>query len=265
MNRKVSENNQTGLICVGYGYKEPNSHRWGPGCRDIYTLHFVLSGRGFIRVNGRTFPVEPGDSFLIFPEEEYFYYPEEQDPWEYAWVDFKGKDCERLLDCTGFNRECPVMKVEEEVLPYFQVSSKASDRIRRGEEQNARLHLLLTYYFRENLSKEIGTGKNYVQLAKEYMSSYYWRSELSVPDIALQLHIDRTYLYRLFKTALGISPLEYLTEIRMERAEGLLRDTSMTIQAVAASVGYEDALYFSKSFKKIKGVSPSAYRKEPEA
>ncbi len=262
MSHKLKQENQIGLICVGYGYKEPDSHKWGPGCRDIYTLHLVLSGHGFVRVQGRTFPVEAGDSFLIFPEEEYYYYPDGQDPWEYTWVDFKGWDCERLLSYTGFNREYPVMSGREEAGSYFNMASEAADRIRREEEQSARLHLLLTYFFRDNLSKEIDNCKDYIQIAKEYMGSYYWKSDLSVPEIALQLHIDRTHLYRLFKNTLDLSPLEYLTELRMERAEGLLRDTSMSIQAVAASVGYEDALYFSKSFKKARGVSPSAYRSD---
>ncbi|MBQ7933454.1 MAG: helix-turn-helix transcriptional regulator, partial [Lachnospiraceae bacterium] len=93
-----------------------------------------------------------------------------------------------------------------------------------------------------------------------YIANYYWRCDLSVPDIAAHLHIDRTYLYRLFKHELGISPLQYLTDVRMERAVALLTETKLPVQSVAGSVGYEDALYFSKTFKKAKGVSPSDYR-----
>lgn len=248
------------LKCVGYGYKEPDFHKWGPGCRDMYSLHYILSGRGYVRIQNRTFCLEEGESFLVFPGEEYYYYPDEQEPWEYVWVDFQGREAKRLLELTDFTPEHPMMYAGESVRPYFQVASQEQDRIRREEQESAKVHLLLTCFFRDNLSEESGNQKDYVELAQEYMGNYYWRSELSVPEIALQLHIDRTYLYRLFKNALGVSPLEYLTQMRMERAESLLRDTNMTIQAVAGSVGYEDALYFSKTFKKAKGMTPSDYR-----
>lgn len=248
------------LYCVGYGYKEPNEHKWGPGCRDIYSLHYILSGCGYVKVQNRTFCLKRGESFLIFPGEEYFYYPDEKDPWEYVWVDFQGKECRRLLELSDFTLEHPVMNRGEEVYPYFQVASPEEDRILKEEQESARVHMLLTLFFRENLSQERENRKGYIELAREYIGNYYWRSDLSVPDIAAQLHIDRTYLYRLFKNELGISPLQYLTDVRMERAAALLAEAQMPIQSVAGSVGYEDALYFSKTFKKAKGASPSDYR-----
>ena len=248
------------LYCVGHGYKEPNQHKWGPGCRDIYSLHYVLSGCGYVKVQNRTFCLKKGESFLIFPGEEYYYYPDEKDPWEYMWVDFQGKGCQRLLELTEFTTTHPIMKRGEEVYSYFQIATEEQDRILKEEQESARVHLLLTHFFRENLSRARENQKSYIELAREYIANYYWRCDLSVPDIATHLHIDRTYLYRLFKNELGISPLQYLTDVRMERAVTLLTESRMPVQSVAGSVGYEDALYFSKTFKKAKGASPSDYR-----
>lgn len=248
------------LICIGYGYKEANQHHWGPGCRDLYALHYVLSGRGYVKVQGELHVLQRGDSFLIYPDEEYFYYPDEECPWEYEWVDFRGNGVERLLALTGFTREKPVMQLMPGLHEQFQVVSDAADRIVRQEQEAARLHLLLTCYFRDDLSSEEDNQKAYMQLAGEYIANYYWRSDLKVPEIAKHLHIDRTHLFRLFKESVGMAPQQYLASVRMEKARRLLQDTDMSVQAVAASVGYEDALHFSKTFKKVQGITPSGYR-----
>ncbi|MBR6626556.1 MAG: helix-turn-helix domain-containing protein [Lachnospiraceae bacterium] len=247
------------LIFIGYGYKEPNMHRWGPGCRDLYALHYILSGKGYVRVGGEEYVLQKGDAFLIYPGEEYTYFPGRTHPWEYEWVDFRGRGVERLLAFTGFTRERPVMHVGE-LRESLQISSSADDRILRQEQESAGLHMLLTAFFRKNLESEGANQKAYVQLAQEYIANYYWRSDLHVGEMASILHVDRTHLFRLYKEALGISPQQYLARIRLERACRLLKGTDRSIQAVAASVGYEDALYFSKIFKKAQGMTPSEYR-----
>ena len=59
---------------------------------------------------------------------------------------------------------------------------------------------------------------------------------------------------------MGKSPKEYLTEYRIKQACRLLKETDLSISAIAYSVGFENNLYFSKAFKKQKGLSPSEYR-----
>ncbi|MDN5276704.1 MAG: two-component system, response regulator YesN [Clostridiales bacterium] len=75
------------------------------------------------------------------------------------------------------------------------------------------------------------------------------------------MYISPYYLSHLFKEELNITFLEYLTMVRMEEAKKLLKDTSLSIVAIASQVGYEDASYFSKVFKKYVGISPAQYRK----
>lgn len=239
-------------------------HKWGPGCRDIYSLHYVLDGRGYIKTGDKTFTVEKGQSFLIFPKEEYYYYPDEENPWEYIWIDFHGQEGDRLVSLTGFSIKKPVLDGKEDLRICYDVAVDESDRIKKEEQESAKLHFLLTQYFRKDLAKERENRKEYIQLAQEYINHYFWRSDLSIPEIAEAIHIDRTYLYRLVKEKFQMSPSQYLTEFRIEKAGELLEQGDLPIQTVAGSVGYEDALYFSKIFKKIKGISPSDYRKRTQ-
>lgn len=80
--------------------------------------------------------------------------------------------------------------------------------------------------------------------------------------IADYLNIERTYLYRLFKDITGSSPQEYLLDYRIRRACTLLKETGLPVNDIARSVGYDDALYFSRLFKQRKGRTPTQYRRE---
>ena len=63
---------------------------WGPGIRDHYLIHLVLSGKGVFEVSGRTWEVSAGDLFFARPSQLIRYTADEQQPWEYSWVGFNG-------------------------------------------------------------------------------------------------------------------------------------------------------------------------------
>jgi len=70
----------------------------------------------------------------------------------------------------------------------------------------------------------------------------------------------RSCLYRAFQSEFGCSPGDYLTRYRIQRARELLRHSALPIGAVAASVGFQDPLYYSRAFRRETGESPSAWR-----
>lgn len=246
------------LVCTDNNYKEPNQHRWGPGTREIYSLHYILSGKGYVVFRGETYALSAGDAFMVFPEEEILYYPEESDPWEYRWVDFKGADAKGLVARTGFSKKCPIVRGVPEIEPMFHVYEEGVYGETARERYAAKVYLLLTYFLKE--SKVQGEKRTYFEEAAEIIRNSYWKQELNISRLADSLNVERSYLYRLFMEHAGISPQEYLAEVRMERACELLSAGELSVQAVACSVGYKDALYFSRVFRKRKGITPSDYR-----
>ena len=72
---------------VGFQKCEP-LYQWGPGIRDHYLIHHILSGKGYYSVGGKVYALSTGDTFLVYPQTEITYYADEKDPWEYAWVGF---------------------------------------------------------------------------------------------------------------------------------------------------------------------------------
>ncbi len=72
--------------------------------------------------------------------------------------------------------------------------------------------------------------------------------------------VSPSYLFRLFKKKMGVTPMRYRNLVRIDKAKLLLLDRTLTIEEVAERVGFEDAKYFARVFKKETGASPSAFR-----
>lgn len=78
----------------------------------------------------------------------------------------------------------------------------------------------------------------------------------SLPEILNDLGRSYPHLCRVFNSTYGISPIEYINALRIERAKLLLRDTKLTITDIAKKVGFDNPAYFSRIFKKITGIPP---------
>lgn len=96
----------------------------------------------------------------------------------------------------------------------------------------------------------------------DYIREHYSENDLSIKKIADVVYLTPTYLSNLYKKQTGITVGQYLTEVRMECAVQLLKDPKWKLYQIAAMVGFEDANYFAKIFKKKKGVTPSEYREK---
>ncbi|MNN42803.1 HTH-type transcriptional activator RhaS [compost metagenome] len=89
--------------------------------------------------------------------------------------------------------------------------------------------------------------------------SLQFHQQISIDQIAATLGYHRGHLSKAFKQRTGLSPKQYLLKMRMDKAKGLLEGT-LSVDQVASSVGFNDALYFSKQFRKYFGIPPSEYR-----
>lgn len=100
---------------------------------------------------------------------------------------------------------------------------------------------------------------NLVDSAIQYLNSNFTQS-ITLKDVAESLCVSETHLIHKFTSQVGISPMRYLQQIRIEAAKRLLIATAMPINEIAAQVGFDDPLYFSRVFKQKMGTSPSSLR-----
>jgi two-component system response regulator YesN len=97
--------------------------------------------------------------------------------------------------------------------------------------------------------------------AKAYIEQNYADPSLQLEQIAQHVFINASYLRAVFKKEIGITVSDYLTQYRMQQARELLGRNTVRLTDIAEKVGYNDPGYFSKSFKKFYGYSPSEYEK----
>ena len=99
-------------------------------------------------------------------------------------------------------------------------------------------------------------------LSKYTLYKNLGNSDFNVGDAITECGYNPDYFRRCFKKEFGRSPLEYLTDLRIAKAEELLSQDDFTgVESVSAQCGFSDSFYFSTCFKKHKGVSPLSYRK----
>lgn len=100
-----------------------------------------------------------------------------------------------------------------------------------------------------------------VLLAQKHIETYFYKEELSLQELADTIQISPTYLSRLLKNEIGVSFVEYLTHVRVQKAIQFMNDPSVKLYEVAEKVGYSNQHYFSTAFKRVMGSSPAEYRK----
>ena len=99
-----------------------------------------------------------------------------------------------------------------------------------------------------------------IDAAVMYFNQHY-NEEICIEEYAESNGMSTSWFIRKFKEYTGFSPLQYILSIRIYNAEALLKDDQHNVTEISSIVGYDNPLYFSRIFKKVKGLSPSEYRK----
>ena len=114
---------------------------------------------------------------------------------------------------------------------------------------------------RNILTKKEESTVDIVKKAQLYIEENYSK-DIILDEVSKELQISPYYLSKLFKKRTGNTFIEYLTSVRIEKAKDLLRNSSKSMKEICMEVGYSDANYFSRTFKKNVGVSPTEYKEE---
>ena len=134
-------------------------------------------------------------------------------------------------------------------------------------EGRGAVHLLMAHMIRNHALREL-SGSHYarhvaklekINRAITYINQNY-EKPLSTAQLASIFYMSEGYFCQLFKDVMKQSAIEYLNTVRTEKAEHLLKTTSMSISEIAFYCGFSDANYFSRTYKKIKHESPTETR-----
>lgn len=219
--------------------------------RPCHCFAYVLSGETeYVTDTFRKFTVKAND-VLYLSEGQRYVIDVKTDDYKFIVIDFYLNTKEKLKsDC--LKSDNPELKslFEKAVRVYDKDSSvKEAKTVAIANEIYATLLEQKNY----TSSKE----KEVVYKATEYIRKNFDSPTLSSLEIASYCKISEVHLRRLFKKALGVSPLKYVNELRFEKAEKLLSFGEISISQIAENCGFSDVYYFSKAYKKRFGYSPS--------
>ena len=104
--------------------------------------------------------------------------------------------------------------------------------------------------------------EQFIEQMMNFMEENMSNSELTVEDIATALAMGRTVFYKKIKSIIGLSPIDFISEIRIKRAVQIFDSGEQNIAQVAFMTGFDDPKYFSRCFKKQIGITPTQYKKQ---
>ena len=110
--------------------------------------------------------------------------------------------------------------------------------------------------------KNLESKSSTITYVLKFIHENYSKSDLTIKDISNDVYLSNAYISTMFKQETGKTINQYITEYRMKKACELLKNKEMKLNEIAEKVGYSDSSYFTKIFKKIKGILPSEYREK---
>lgn len=241
--------------------------RKGQRTLDEFQLLFITSGKGVFESNSLPQrPVQAGTALLLFPGEWHRYRPDPATGWSEYWIGFSGREARRIMD-TFFHSRSPLLSVShpEALIRHFE---QILQWLRRpgtsGKEQILASHvplaLALVRTDRPNPMTAHSSGESFVTRAKTIMlEQMHKRADLQ--KLARDLGISYSKFRFAFKKQTGYPPREYENRIKLNRARDLIAREGRSVSETAASLGFSSVYYFSRTFKKHFGLSPSNWRK----
>lgn len=160
--------------------------------------------------------------------------------------------------CNNIKKQRPWLELYLDLDQLFNVSAIRSDNV-ETMKNNFQEYIRKVVY--EVNKFNVSSRSSLIQNMCSYILLNIENSDINLKNIAEKFYVNKTYLSHIFKIEMGISFVDYVTFIKMERAKNILRKSDIKIYELANRLGYDDAEYFSKIFKKNTGVSAISYKK----
>lgn len=246
--------------------QQPVMHTLRTEGRRDYQLLYISAGRTYFSLDGGQREISAGSMVLYRPGESQEYYYQSEDSPEVYWVHFSGYEAPRILDKIGFS-DTPVLfcglsyhypELFRQIILELQLKRPCFEELLCFYLQH-----IFTEIHRSQLEISADKYQNLedMETAVHYFNEFYTRN-ISIEEYARDRHMSVSWFIRCFKQYMGISPMQYITSIRINKAKELLMNTNYSVQEISSLSGYENPLYFSRIFHKQTGFSPSHYRKE---
>ncbi len=258
----------SGLIPTDVGhFPHAKGHlRERPTGIDQAIFIYCTKGAGWCELQARSHTVKPGDLLVVPPGMPHVYGADEPEPWSIHWFHAKGTLLASFLRELETTPDCPVVAIgdDPQLLVLFE---ELLDVVAHGYTTLQLLYAsqimahLIAVMIRDQRTRQRNHPGTRQKIAGTiaYMKQHL-NQPLPLDSLAALANLSRSRYADLFKQQTGYAPIDYFIRLRMHRACQLLDTTEVSVKAIAAELGYDDPLYFSRAFKAVNDMAPTEYR-----
>ncbi len=258
------------LYLFGAGhYVEARGHHMKRRVHDDFLLIYCTAGRGTLRGQSQqSLGVQAGDLILLPRGLAHEYGADAATPWSIYWVHFDGPLGQDFTDHLKLDERTPVRSIGQQ--PKLVNDFENLLQIRQtGYQLNAFIHAAnqlrqILCFVALLRPQEQQRRRAAVQFDLERVHSLMQErvhEQLDLETLAASCNLSKYHFAKKYKELTGTSAINHFINLKIEYACQLLDVSSNSINQISYDVGYDDAYYFSRIFKKVMGISPSAYRK----
>ena len=233
-----------------------------------WVMIYCLGGAGAVEFDGRRHELGEGDLILLPPGEAHLYEADLLAPWSLFWFHFVGLRAADWVEALGWSRELPVLHVPG-VEPMMEVFEDVYRHTLHGypdadvlalTTEFGRLFGVVRMRLRARDLRARQTEDRILEVLRLLREEPQRR--WTVAQMARLARLSTPHFTELFRLQTGSPPLTFLIRLRLQLACSILEREEITIEETSRRVGYEDAYYFSRLFRKHLGVAPSRFREE---
>lgn len=248
--------------CAGNTYTSSSFKTDNIEGRLDYYLMYIVSGEMEVEMPYGTHTLTSGHFIFFPPKFRYRYCHKSDSDIDYMWLHFTGSDVITILEKYGFKLYPEINKIKnsDDITARFKNIFNAfikQDKFREDELSILLDRLLISLARRVNKSN---ARDLLLRRSIMYINSCY-HANITVPELAKIENLSVSRYNALFNQVTGVSPIQYITNMRLSSACDLLLSTDLPIKQIAKLVGYPDAHFFSRIFRSKIGISPVTYRK----
>ncbi len=225
-------------------------------------VEFVAEGRGTLRMGGRVIPLAPGMVFSYRPGVPHEIRSDAGEPMLKYFIDFTGREADLLLNSTPLSGGPVQVSEPNRIRALMDEIQETADG---GGGRASEICLLLLKLLMLKIDV-LATQAPFVH--SRSMHSYErckmlieqrFMSLSGLDEIAQACHMDAATICRLFKRFGQTTPYRYLMQLKMRHAADRLQNSNILVKEAAAEMGFDDPYHFSRSFKKVHGISPQRF------
>lgn len=217
---------------------------------DCWEFTYVFSGQGILQADA-PYPLKPGLVYLLPPGTVHV--EQSHETMDTFWFGLRGSRLRGQKEKGMQFGRCPQVAP---ILELLWLSAVRPFPPLKGPELDGLAQAALARFFSFSDTKHTPEELPLDQVLEWLQRDF--QTPIHVAELAAKLGFSLAYFCRAFRRRTGATPMQYITRLRIEHARKLLLHSSLSVSRVARLVGYSDPLYFSRVFKKLTGIHPSA-------